>query len=89
MIITPSGEEKEVHAVRLRFYEGTSFQLTEEIIEQYLYHVADSQYIIEAIIGCSQRGQDFYLKVHWKGFEASEATWQPRSASSGYGISGT
>ena len=74
-IIDPLGSKTTAHAVRLRFYEDKSFNLTEEIKEVYINDVNDA--FIDEIVELRNFDGEYFLKVKWFGFGMEDATWEP------------
>ena len=72
-----SGQTKEVHASRLKLYHDSSLNLTEELLD----HAARQGDLYEAErlakAQYDRRTRTWEALVLWKGFEESEATWEP------------
>ncbi|POM62524.1 hypothetical protein PHPALM_28314 [Phytophthora palmivora] len=72
-----TGYEVDVHASRLKFYQDSSLNVTEELLE----HVA-SQGIVLAIEELKRHRwnsatKDYEVLVSWKGLESVEDSWEP------------
>ena len=70
----PLGNKKTVHAARVRFYDGKSFQISEEVKKVYTFN--RGVFEIDKIIGLRVTGQDYEMLVFWRGFEISDSTWE-------------
>ncbi|ETP27948.1 hypothetical protein F442_22767 [Phytophthora nicotianae P10297] len=72
-----NGKEYEVHESRLKFFEDSSLNVNEELVE----HVANQGIVlgVEAIVGhrVNPDTSKKELLVSWSGLEAIESSWEP------------
>ena len=71
----PSGEERIVHAARVKWYDGKAFTLIEEINDQFLFD--RGEFYLDKVVNVDFRNGGYYLLCQWLGFEESEGTWEP------------
>ena len=71
-----SGRVKDVHVDHLKFYKDNKLNLTPSLREQMAF--ADVGYEIQRFLDIRKlHGDEWELKVRWKGFEAADDTWEP------------
>ena len=69
-----TGERKEVHGRRLRFFRNSSFRVTEELRDHIAFQ-KNELFIVEEFTGIRKKGTEFELQVKWRGFPKSESDW--------------
>ena len=70
----PLGNQKSVHAARVRYYDGKNFKMSEEVKKVYTFN--RGVFEVDKIIGLRANGHDYEMLVFWKGFEISDSTWE-------------
>ena len=73
-VLSPVDDEKEVHARRLKFYDGKTYEMSEVELAVYL-HDAGSQEI-EGFAGLRLKDGEYQLLCKWRGMEVGDNTWQ-------------
>jgi hypothetical protein len=77
--------QKAAHAKRLRIYQDTKLNVTEELSQaaEYNFH---EQYVVSKILGARSNEQEMFheLPVAWRGFTVGEATWEPYASMTVY-----
>ena len=72
-----TGEEREAHASRLKFFRGSALKVTEELLAHIAHngegHVAET--LQEARYNAAQKRHEILVK--WRGLDKSEASWEP------------
>ena len=70
----PVGAFKEVHAIRMRLYNGGKLPLDEVVKRVFLHN--EGRFEINEFLAVGRFDDGLYLRVWWKGFNESDATWQ-------------
>ncbi|POM74774.1 Hypothetical protein PHPALM_8212 [Phytophthora palmivora] len=72
-----TGERREVHASRLKFYADSSLEVTEGLLR----HVAHNRegHVVDSLLAarCNAQEKRHELKVHWRGLSEDEDSWEP------------
>ncbi|POM68501.1 Chromodomain containing hypothetical protein putative [Phytophthora palmivora] len=72
-----TGERREVHASRLKFYADSSLEVTEDLLR----HVAHNSegHVVDSLLAARYNAQEkrHELKVHWRGLAEAEDSWEP------------
>jgi hypothetical protein len=72
-----TGEQREAHASRLKFYADASLEVTAELLKHVAHnsegHVVDQ--LLEARYNAKDKQHE--LKVHWRGLDVVEDSWEP------------
>ncbi|GMF65957.1 unnamed protein product [Phytophthora lilii] len=72
-----TGQQKEVHASRLKFYFDRSLDFSEDLLLHIAHnsegHIVDS--LLEARYHRTEKRHE--LKVHWRAFDSIEDSWEP------------
>jgi len=74
-----SGEVRDVHVARLRFYSDKELEVTTELKDVFQHTFTQGEFRMEALlnIGESPDGSGYIVRVRWSGFEEDEDTWEP------------
>ena len=74
-----SGEERDVHVARLRFYSDSALEITSDLKEVFQHTFNQGEFEMEALLnmGESHDGSGYVVRVRWAGFEEEEDTWEP------------
>ena len=74
-----TGEVKEVHVVRLRFYADKDLEMTATLKEVLQHAFIQGEFEMAGIVNISEAedGQGFDVKVDWVGFDEGESSWEP------------
>eukprot|EP00903_Cladosiphon_okamuranus_P017345 g15980.t1 len=74
-----SGEVRDVHVARMRFYSDSELDITSDLKEVFQHSFNQGEFEMEALIniGESHDGSGYLVRVRWSGFEADEDTWEP------------
>ncbi|EGZ17875.1 hypothetical protein PHYSODRAFT_498900 [Phytophthora sojae] len=71
-----TGQKKEVHASRLKFYADASLNVTEDL----LLHIAHNSegHVVDALLEARYNRQEkrHELKVHWRALDTIEDSWE-------------
>ena len=81
-----SGEVRDVHVTRMRFYSDSELDITSDLSEIFSIHFFDQGDIeMEALIniGESHDSFGFLVRVRWSGFEEDEDTREPQKTVGG------
>lgn len=72
-----TGERKEAHASRLKFYADSTLEINEEL----LLHVAHNSegHVVHSLLDArySAKEKRHELRVHWRGLDTAEDSWEP------------
>ncbi|KAF4147751.1 Chromo (CHRromatin Organization MOdifier) domain [Phytophthora infestans] len=72
-----TGQRKEAHASRLKFYADRSLNKTEEL----LLHIAHNSegHVVDSLLEARYNRQEkrHQIKVRWQGFDSAEDSWEP------------
>ncbi|GMF13784.1 unnamed protein product [Phytophthora lilii] len=75
-----TGQQKEVHTSRLKFYSDSSLDVSEDLLLHIAHnsegHIVDS--LLEARYNRTEKRHE--LKVHWRGLDSIEDSWEPAAA---------
>ena len=74
-----TGEVKDVHVVRLLFYEDKYLEMTVALKEVFQHAFTESEFETAEIVDISEAedGQGFNVKVDWVSFDEGESSWEP------------
>eukprot|EP00752_Nemacystus_decipiens_P007839 g7004.t1 len=74
-----SGEVRDVHVARLRFYSDSALEVTSDLKEVFQQTFNQGEFEMEALlnIGQAHDGSGYLVRVRWAGFEEDEDTWEP------------
>ena len=74
-----TGEVKDEHVVRLRFYADKNMEMTAALkkVLQHAFSQGESEMAGIVDILEAEDGQGFYVKMGWVGFVGGESTWEP------------
>ena len=74
-----TGEVKDVHVVRFRFYVEKVLEMTAALKEAFRHAFTQDEFEMVGIIDIleAKDGQDFDVKVDWVGFDEGESSWKP------------
>ncbi|KAF4144468.1 Chromo (CHRromatin Organization MOdifier) domain [Phytophthora infestans] len=71
------GQRKEAHASRLKFYADISLSVNEDLLQ----HIAHSSegHIVESLLKARYNKNEkcHEIKVHWRGLDILEDSWEP------------
>ena len=73
-VSSPFGKSEEVHAARIKFYDGSDFKVSEEVKKQYLYNCG--RFEVDAILSLRFANGDYQFYVKWKGFPEQQGTFE-------------
>ena len=73
-VMDPLGKESRLHARGLRFYDGKSYVLTEDVRNVYRHDNGSQE--VEKFVGLKLERGEYLLKVRWEGMEEGDDTWQ-------------
>ncbi|KAK1945593.1 Pro-Pol polyprotein [Phytophthora citrophthora] len=72
-----TGQQKEVHASRLKFYSDSSLDVSEDL----MLHIAHNSegHVVDALLEARYNSMEkrHELKVHWRGLDSIEDSWEP------------
>ncbi|ETM02791.1 hypothetical protein L917_00835 [Phytophthora nicotianae] len=72
-----TGQRKEAHASRLKFYADSSLDVTEDL----MLHVAQNSegYVVDSLLKAryNQQEKRHEIKVSWRGLDVIEDSWEP------------
>ena len=77
-----SGEVREVHVARMRFYVGAALTITAELKEVFQHAFTLSEFEMAAIVHMAnemtnaENGSGFEAEVEWVGFDKEENMWE-------------
>ena len=76
-----SGEVRDVHVARLRFYADSALAITAEVKDVFQHAFTQGEFEMAAIVDMSEAedGPGFDVEVEWVGFDKSENTWEALS----------
>ena len=76
---TVTGEVKNVHVVRLRFYADKDLEMTAASKEVFQNAFTQGEFKMAGIVDISEaeEGQRFDVKVDWVGFYEGKSSWEP------------
>ena len=76
-----SGEVRDVHVARLRFYADAALEITAELKEVFQHAFTQGEFEMAAIVDMSvaEDGPGFDVEVEWVGFDKEENTWEELS----------
>ena len=76
-----SGEVRDVHVARLRFYADAALAITAEVKEVFQHAFTQGEFEMAAIVDMSpaEDGPGFDVEVEWVGFGQEENTWEALS----------
>ena len=74
-----TGEVKDEHVVRLRFYADKNMEMTAAVkkVLQHAFSQGESEMAGIVDILEAEDGQGFYVKMGWVGFVGGESSWEP------------
>ena len=74
-----TGEVKDVHMVRLRFYADKDLKMTVALKEVFQHAFTQGESEVAGIVDISEaeNGHGFDVKVDWVGFDEGESSWEP------------
>ena len=73
-VMDPLGKELRLHARGLRFYDGKSYVITEDVRKVYRHDNGSQE--VEKFVGLKLERGEYLLKVRWDGMEEGDDTWQ-------------
>ncbi|KAE8879159.1 hypothetical protein PF003_g36780 [Phytophthora fragariae] len=72
-----TGDEREVHASRLKFYSDVTLNVTEELLHQ-IAHNSEGHVVAQILDSrYSDAAKRFELLVNWRGLSSAEDSWEP------------
>ena len=73
-----SGDVRDVHVVRLRFYSDAQLDVTSDLKDVFQHSLNQGEFEMEALINIGPTNDDsgYLVRVRWAGFEADEDTWE-------------
>jgi len=73
-----SGDVREVHVTRIRFYADRALAITAELKDVFQHSFTQGEFEMAAIVDMSEaeEGPGFDVEVEWVGFDKSENTWE-------------
>ena len=76
-----SGDVRDVHVARLRFYADRALAVTAELKDVFQHAFTQGEFEMAAIVDMSEAegGPGYEVEVEWVGFEKSENTWEALS----------
>ena len=76
---TVTGEVKDVHVVRLRFYTDKDLEMTVALNEMFQHPFTEGMLEIVGIVDISEaeEGQVFDVNVDWVGLDEGQRSWKP------------
>ena len=76
-----SGDVRDVHVARLRFYADRALAVTAELKDVFQHAFTQGEFEMAAIVDMSEaeEGPGYDVEVEWVGFEKSENTWEALS----------
>ena len=74
-----TGEVKNVHVVRLRFYADKDLEMTAALKVVFQHAFTQGELEMAGIVDISEaeEGQGFDVKTDWVGFDEGESSWKP------------
>ena len=77
-----TGELRDFHVVRMRFYAHDQLEITGELLKDFQQLENHGEYHIRGIsaIKRAASGNEFVVKVAWEGLEEAGSTWEPVSS---------
>ena len=69
------GELKESHAVRLKYYDGSNFKITEDIKSAYIHN--KGPYYVKEVRKIKKNSEGVKVLIWWLGFDKTSSTWEP------------
>ncbi|KAF4132616.1 Chromo (CHRromatin Organization MOdifier) domain [Phytophthora infestans] len=72
-----TGQRKEAHASRLKFYADSSLNVNEDLL-QHIAHNSEG-HIVESLLKARYNKNEkcHEIKVHWRGLDILEDSWEP------------
>ena len=76
-----SGDVRDVHVTRIRFYADSALAITAELKDVFQHAFTQGEFEMAAIVDMSRadEGPGFDVEVEWVGFDKSENTWEALS----------
>ena len=73
-----SGEVRDVHVARMRFYADAALEITAELKEVFQHAFTQGEFAIAVIVDFStaEEGSGFEVEVEWIGFDTEENSWE-------------
>ena len=65
-LLSPLGKRIKAHSSRVRFYDGASFKMTEEVKAIFMFNLGRMP--VEKLLDVRENGTDFEILVSWLGF---------------------
>lgn len=74
-----SGQVRDVHVARLRFYSDSELEITSGLKDVFQHSYTQGVFEMEALIniGEAHDGSGYNIRVRWAGFGEDEDTWEP------------
>ena len=76
-----TGETREVHVTRMRFYADRDLKITKAVKDVFQHVDQQGEYHIRGItrVKKANRGEEYVVLVQWEGLDDAEETWEPVS----------
>ena len=76
-----TGELRDVHVARMRFYADDKLEITGELLKVFQQWENQGEYHIRRTSATKRAASsdEFVAKVAWEGLEEAESTWEPVS----------
>ena len=76
-----TGETRDVHVARMRFYSDRHLQVTKRLQDVFQHREYQGEYHIRGItdVKKAKRSDEYVVRVLWEGMDDEECTWEPVS----------
>jgi len=76
-----TGETRDVHVTRMRFYADSALEVTQPLQEVFQSIEQQGEYHIRSIddVRKARQGDEYVVLVQWEGLDDAEGTWEPVS----------